>query len=303
MQVACRSRLVRARSYRIVVRGSAWEAASCTSRSGTPASKLRGGDERMAKGVVPDGFGDPGAAGGPADNPGGAVPVQLPPVSGQKDRPVGTFADGKVDRPGGARGQWDGDHLAAFAGDHQGAVPALDPQSLDVGAGGFGHPQPIERQQRDQRVAGGWPEPGRHQQRAEFIAVQPDRVGLVVQPRSPDVRCRRMLQQFLFHRVTVEPGHRAQPTGDSGPGPAAGFQVAGEAFDVGAAGLEKAQMVLLAPGRVLAKIQLVGWRVSPLYPARNPANASRSVLVNTGVTGTSTAAEVVALMGTSLDRG
>ena len=36
--VACRSRLPRARSYRIVVLGSACEAASWTSRSGTPAS-------------------------------------------------------------------------------------------------------------------------------------------------------------------------------------------------------------------------------------------------------------------------
>ena len=38
MQVACRSRLPRARSYLMVIRGSAWEAASWTSRSGTPAS-------------------------------------------------------------------------------------------------------------------------------------------------------------------------------------------------------------------------------------------------------------------------
>jgi hypothetical protein len=38
MYVACRSRLPRARSYRIVVLGSACEAASCTSRKGTPAS-------------------------------------------------------------------------------------------------------------------------------------------------------------------------------------------------------------------------------------------------------------------------
>jgi hypothetical protein len=40
--VACRSRLPRARSYRIVVLGSACDAASWTSRSGTPASKLVG---------------------------------------------------------------------------------------------------------------------------------------------------------------------------------------------------------------------------------------------------------------------
>ena len=34
-------------------------------------------------------------------------------------------------------------------------------------------------------------------------------------------------------------------------------------------------------------------------PARNPANASRSVLVNTGVTGTSSVDGIVAVMGTS----
>src|SRR5690348_2323891 len=37
--VTCRSRLPQARSYRIVVLGSACEAASCTSRKGTPASR------------------------------------------------------------------------------------------------------------------------------------------------------------------------------------------------------------------------------------------------------------------------
>jgi hypothetical protein len=36
---ACRSRLFLARSYRVVVLGSAWRAAICTSRRDTPASK------------------------------------------------------------------------------------------------------------------------------------------------------------------------------------------------------------------------------------------------------------------------
>jgi hypothetical protein len=42
-------------------------------------------------------------------------------------------------------------------------VPALDAQRLDVGAGGFRHAQPVEGQQRDQRVLGRWAEPGRDQ--------------------------------------------------------------------------------------------------------------------------------------------
>ena len=52
-----------------------------------------------------DGLADPGPAGGLADDPSGAVPVQPSPVGGQEDRPAGALADGQVDRPGGARRQ------------------------------------------------------------------------------------------------------------------------------------------------------------------------------------------------------
>jgi len=41
-----------------------------------------GGDERMPQRVRPDRFGDPGAEGDPADDPGGAVPVQPLPLGG-----------------------------------------------------------------------------------------------------------------------------------------------------------------------------------------------------------------------------
>jgi hypothetical protein len=43
------------------------------------------------------------------------------------------------------------------------------------------------------------------------------------------------------------------------PCAAAALQVAGEAFDVGAAGLEQAQVVLVAPAGVLAQVQIVGF--------------------------------------------
>ena len=61
----------------------------------------RGGDERVPQRVGPDGFGDPGAAGDPADDPPGAVPVQPAAISGQEDRPVGALAD----RPGRSPGR------------------------------------------------------------------------------------------------------------------------------------------------------------------------------------------------------
>jgi hypothetical protein len=55
-----------------------------------------------------------------------------------------------------------------------------------------------------------------------------------------------MFEEFFFDGVPVEPGDGAQPPGDGGPGPAADFQVAGEALDVAAARLEQAQVAELA---------------------------------------------------------
>jgi len=115
----------------------------------------RGGDERVPQRVRPDAFEDPGPASSAADDPSGAVAVQPDASCGQEDRPVCAFADGEVDRPGGARREWNGDDLAALAGDHQGSVPAFDAQGLDVGAGRLRHAQAVERQQRDQRMLSG----------------------------------------------------------------------------------------------------------------------------------------------------
>ena len=108
----------------------------------------------------------PGVARHPADDPGGAVPVQPSPVRGGEQRPFGSLADSQVDRPGGARRQRDGDHLAALAGDGQRPVPALQAQVLDVRAGSLGDPQPVQGQQGNQRVLARWAEPGGHEQRS-----------------------------------------------------------------------------------------------------------------------------------------
>jgi hypothetical protein len=77
--------------------------------------------------VRPDGLGDPGAAGGLADDPGGTMTVQPPAVRRQEDRPRAPFADGQVNRSRGAWRERDGDDLPALAGDHECPVPALDP--------------------------------------------------------------------------------------------------------------------------------------------------------------------------------
>ena len=56
---------------------------------------------------------------------------------------------------------------------------------------------------------------------------------------------RGVIEEFLLDGVAVEPGDGAQAAGDSSPGAAAGLQVSGEAFDVGTASLEEAQVMVL----------------------------------------------------------
>ena len=89
----------------------------------------------------------------------GAVPVQPPSVRSQEYRPVSSFPDGQVDRPGGARRQRDRDDLAALTGDRQCPVPTFQAQVLDVGAGRLGDPQPVQGEQGDQRMLSAEPSP------------------------------------------------------------------------------------------------------------------------------------------------
>jgi hypothetical protein len=121
-------------------------------------------DERVSQRVGADVLGDPGAAGDPADDPGGAVPVQPAPVPGEEQRPFSPLADGQVDRPRGAGRELDGDHLAALARDDQGTVASLEAQMIDVGAGRLGYAQAAEGEQGDQGVLGGRSEPGGDQE-------------------------------------------------------------------------------------------------------------------------------------------
>ena len=66
------------------------------------------------------------------------MPVHTIAIGAQEDRPVQALADGQIDRPGGARGEWDGDQLAALTQHGQGAVPALETEIVDVRAQSFG---------------------------------------------------------------------------------------------------------------------------------------------------------------------
>jgi hypothetical protein len=112
------------------------------------------------------------------------------------------LADGQVERPGGARRERDGDDLAALIRVMvRVRVAALEAEVLDVGAGGFGDPQPVQGQQGDQGMLACSPEPGGDQQGAEFVAVQGDGMGLIVHPRTAHVRSRRGAEEFFLDRV------------------------------------------------------------------------------------------------------
>jgi len=169
--------------------------------------------ENVPERVRPDVLGNPGPAGDPADDPPSAMAVQPPPIGGQEDGSFAALADRQVDCPGSARRERDGDDLHALAGDHQGAVPALDAERLDVGVRGFRDAQPVEGQQGDQRVFRRRAEPGADQQRAELVAVQSGGVRLVVQAGPADMRGGRVIEQFFLDRVPVETGDGAQPPG------------------------------------------------------------------------------------------
>ena len=136
-------------------------------------------------------------------------------------------------------------------------------RGFDVGADGLRHPQPVQRQQRHQRVIPWRREPRGDQDDAEFVAVQVGDVGLVVDARPTDVHRRRVIDDFFFFGVTVEPDNGAQPAGDGGAGLAAVLEVASEAFDVHPADIEQPVVVLPAPGGELTQIQGVASWVKP----------------------------------------
>jgi hypothetical protein len=90
----------------------------------------------------------------------------------------------------------------------------------------------------------------------------------LVDPRTADVGGRGVLEEFFFDGVLVEPGDGAQPPGHGGAGAAPGFQVAGEAFDVGAAGGEQVQGARAAPGGEPAQFEGIGLSCQATVPGR-----------------------------------
>ena len=129
---------------------------------------------------------------------------------------------------------------------------------------------PLSASREISACSAGGPEPGGDQERAELVAVQGGGVRLVVQPGTADVRGGRVLEELFFDGVLVEPGDGAQPPGDGGAGPAAGFQLAGEGLDVGAADREQRQGPGAAPAGELAQVEGVGLAGQAAVPGQEP---------------------------------
>jgi hypothetical protein len=84
------------------------------------------------------------------------------------------------------------------------------------------------------------------------------------------VRCRGVVEEFFFDGVPVKPGDGAQPPGDGGAGPAAGFHLAGERLDVGAADREQRQGPGAAPAAELAQVERVSLAGQAAVPGKEP---------------------------------
>jgi hypothetical protein len=149
-------------------------------------------------------------------------------------------------------------------------VPALQAQVLNVRAGRFGDTQPVQCEQGNRGMLERRAEPGGDQQGAELVAVQRDGVRLVIDPRPPDMSGRGVIQEFFLHCVAVGPGDGAQAAGDGRAGSAPGFQLTGEAFDVGAADGGQVQGAGAAPGGELAQVQRVRFAGQVAVPGQEP---------------------------------
>ncbi len=153
-----------------------------------------------------DRLGDPGPPGDPSDDPSRAVTVEATTVRCGEDRSGAAFADREVHGPGRARRQRDGDGLASLAQHRPGPMPPLDAEGLDVRPDGFGHPQPVEGQQRDQGVLAGRTEDLGDEQGADLVAVQADGLDLVVDPGTAGMDSRGVRDRAFLFCVAVEAG-------------------------------------------------------------------------------------------------
>jgi len=104
-----------------------------------------------------------------------------------------------------------------------------------------------------------------------------------------------VIQEFFFHGVPVEPGDSAQPARHGGAGAAPGFQVTGEAFDVGAADGEQDQGAGTAPRSELPQVEGIGLSCQAPVPGQEPGEREPLGIAECGLDGTRAVVEVAVI--------
>ena len=184
--------------------------------------------------------------------------IRAAPCRSNRSRPErGTaarsaIADGQVDRVGGPRGERDGDDLPPLRMMARVRWPRSS-RGARCRAGGLDTRSPL-RASREIRACSAACR-ARRRRGGRRLRCGPGRWRATRSPAGAGGRARPgECRGVLRRRRTCRTRDRAQPAGDRGPGPAGGFQFAGEGLDVGAADREQRQ----GPGRH----QPVNWRRS-----------------------------------------
>jgi hypothetical protein len=201
---------------------------------------------------------DAGAAGQAGDDPGGLLAGEAAAVVGQQERPGGPPCQVFSEGVGGPGGQGDEAAAAAFGGDGEDLMAAVDAELVDVGGQGLGDPQPGQQQQAGEGVIAGAGGLGGVQEPDRLSPVEAKGGRGVVGRRPPDVGERVDRQDAFGDRVPVEAGQDGEMPPDGGVGAARLFEGAGVGVDVDAAGLEEVEVVVGAPGSPVGEVAPVG---------------------------------------------
>src|SRR3954447_20599605 len=152
----------------VVVRGSAWRAAICASRRGTPAS--RAAMMNAARNMWVHGA-EPGSLAGGSHPAVCGAAVEALAVVAADDGAFVAFTHGEVDRACSPRHERDERWLVALGEDAQRAVSSLEAKILGVGAAGLRHAQAVQPEEHGQCGVGVIEALGSEQEGAEFAAV------------------------------------------------------------------------------------------------------------------------------------
>jgi hypothetical protein len=100
-------------------------------------------------------------------------------------------------------------------------------------------------------------ETGLHEKPTEFVAIQTEGSGFVVDLRSADVRGRVAVKESFVVAVLEQPRHRRQSASDGGLHPTSGLHLPAKDLDVSAFHLEKLEPVRHAPRSEQTKVGAV----------------------------------------------